>query len=198
MPVRSRREGNVRRVREAAGEIEAVALVPAAPEDVFAFLSDLENHWRLLDTHVDVVELDGSPPNRAIVRLRGPLGVRRTVHTRVTAAREPRLIIGVAELGDGTRALVSWTLAARLGQTRVRLAAEVEHATAFDRLLLALGGHAWLEHRFAFGLERLAERFATAAAPPTTPPQSQPPAERSAPPSPSPPGPAYRSEGGSS
>src|SRR3954464_1933825 len=170
MPGQPRREGNVQRVREAAGEIEAVALVPAAPEEVFAFLSDLANHWRLLDTHVEVLELDGSPPNRAVVRLRGPMGVRRRVHTRVTAAREPRLIIGVAELGDGTRALVSWTLAARLGQTRVRLAAEVERASTFDRLLLALGGRAWLEHRFAFGLERLAGRVAKAAPSPTPPP----------------------------
>src|SRR3954466_16354831 len=185
MPGRPRREGNVQPVREAAGEIEAVALVPAAPEEVFAFLSDLANHWRLLDTHVDVIELDGSPPSSAVVRLRGPLGVRRTVHTRVTAAREPRLIIGVAELGDGTPALVSWTLAARLGQTRVRLAAEVEHASAFDRLLLARGGRAWPGRRFASGPERLAQRFATATPPPTTPPQSQQPAERSAPPSPS-------------
>jgi uncharacterized protein YndB with AHSA1/START domain len=185
-------------VREAAGEIEAVALVPAAPEEVFAFLSDLANHWRLLDTHVDVLELDGSPPDRAVVRLRGPLGVRRSVQTRVTASRNPRLIIGVAELGDGTRALVSWTLAARLGQTRVRLAAEVEHASAFDRLLLRLGGRVWLARRFAFGLDRLAQRFATAAPGPTTPRQSQPPGERNAPPSPSQPGPAYPSAGGSS
>src|SRR4051794_34627204 len=109
MPRRPRREGNVQRVREAAGEIEAVALVPAAPEEVFAFLSDLANHWRLLDTHVDVLELDGLPPDRAVVRLRGPLGVRRTVRPQMTAARKPRLIIGVAELGAGTRALVSWT-----------------------------------------------------------------------------------------
>jgi uncharacterized protein YndB with AHSA1/START domain len=183
-------------VREAAGEIEAVALVPAAPEEVFAFLSDLANHWRLLDRHVDVLEFDGSPPDRAVVRLRGPLGVRRAVRTRITAAREPRLIIGVAELGTGTRALVSWTLAARLGETRVRLAAEVEHVSTFDRLLLALGGRAWLERRFAFGLGRLAQRFATPQ--PTTSPQSPPPAGRTAPPSPSRPGPAYRSAGGSS
>jgi uncharacterized protein YndB with AHSA1/START domain len=183
-------------VREAAGEIEAVALVPAAPEEVFAFLSDLANHWRLLDTHVDVLELDGSPPDRAVVRLRGPLGVRRTVHTHVTAAREPRLIIGVAELGDGTRALVSWTFAARLGETRVRLAAEVERATAFDRLLLALGGRIWLTRRFGFALDRLTERFTSPQ--PTTSPRPQPPAGRSAPESPSPPGPAYPSAGGSS
>jgi uncharacterized protein YndB with AHSA1/START domain len=182
-------------VREAAGEIEAVALVPAAPEEVFAFLSDLENHWRLLDTHVDVLELDGTPPDRAVVRLRGPLGVRRTVRTRVTATREPRLIIGVAELSDTTRALVSWTLAGRLGDTRVRLAAEVEHAEPFDRLLLRVGGRAWLERRFAYGLERLAERFSAER---TRPPPSPQRAEGSDPPSPSPPGPAYPSAGGSS
>ena len=192
MPGRPRREGNVPPVREAAGEIEAVALVPAAPEDVFAFLSDLANHWLLLDSNVEVVEVDG---NRAVVKLRGPLGVRRTVLTRVTVAREPRLIIGSAELGESTRARVSWTLAGRLGDTRVRLAAEVEHADLFDRMVLACGGRRWLERRFAYGLERLIERF---KAPSPTPRQSPPPAERSDPPSPNPPGPAYPSAGGSS
>jgi hypothetical protein len=117
---------------------------------------------------VEVVALEGEPPDRAVVRLRGPLGLRRTVHTRVTATRSPRLLIGVAEMGD-TRALVSWTLAGRLGQTRVRLAAEVEHASALDRLLLALGGRAWLQRRFAFGLERLAERYAAVHAAPPAP-----------------------------
>src|SRR5436190_9116220 len=195
MPARPRREGNVQRVREAAGEIEAVALVPAAPEEVFAFLSDLANHWRLLDSHVEVMELDGAPPDRAVVRLRGPLGVRRTVRTRVTAARSPRLIIGVAELGESTRARVSWTLAGRLGDTRVRLAAEVEHADLLDRMLLRLGGRVWLERHFAYGLERLAARFSSE---PTTPPPSHAPAKGSDPPTPSPPGPAYPSAGDSS
>jgi uncharacterized protein YndB with AHSA1/START domain len=147
--------------------IEAVALVPAAPEEVFDFLSDLGNHWLLVDRYVDVIELRGpagAPPESALVRLRGPAGVRRTVQTRVTAAKRPRLIIGTAELGDGTRARVSWTLAGRPGQTRVRLAAEVEHAGALDRLLLALGGRAWLRRRFAYGLAALAERIAAAPA----------------------------------
>jgi uncharacterized protein YndB with AHSA1/START domain len=146
--------------------IEAVALVPASPEEVFDFLSDLANHWRLVDRFVEVIELTGpagGPADSGLVRLRGPGGVHRTVRTRVTAARRPRLIIGTAELGDRTRARVSWTLAGRLGQTRVRLAAEVEHADALDRLLLALGGRSWLKRRFAYGLEALAERFAAEA-----------------------------------
>jgi uncharacterized protein YndB with AHSA1/START domain len=171
-------------VREAAAEIEATALVTAAPEDVFEFLSDLSNHWRLVDRLVEVVSLDGEPPNRAVVRLRGPLGLRRTVQTRVTASRSPRLLIGLAEMGE-TRARVSWTLAGRLGQTRVRLAAEVENATPLDRLLLALGGRAWLRRRFAFGLERLAARYAAAPSPQPTPAQSPRRAEGSSPPTPS-------------
>ena len=122
---------------------------------MFEFLSDLANHWRLVDRLVKVVSLEGEPPDRAVVRLRGPLGLRRTVHTRVTASRSPRLLIGLAELGE-TRARVSWTLAGRLGQTRVRLAAEVENARGLDRLLLALGARRWLERRFRETLAALA------------------------------------------
>src|SRR3954465_5679164 len=146
-------------MREAAAEIEATAIVPAPPEEVFDFLSDLENHWRLVDRFVEVLSLEGEPADRAVVRPCGPLGGRRTVVPRVTALRSPRLIIGIAELGDGTRARVSWTLGGRLSETRVRLAAAGEHASAFDRMLLACGGRIWLERRFAFGLERLAQRF---------------------------------------
>jgi hypothetical protein len=183
-------------VREAAAEIEATGIVPAPPDEVFEFLSDLANHWRLVDSYVKVVSIEG---DSAIVRLRGPLGVRRTVHTHVTAERSPRLIIGVAELPSGTRARVSWTLAGRLGQTRVRLAAEVEHAGPLDRLLLALGGRVWMRRRFRFGLERLAERFAgNGASPPPTPRPSRRQAEDSPPPSPSPRDREYPTAGGSS
>lgn len=151
---------------EAAAEIEATAVVPASREEVFEFLSDLANHWRLVDRFVEVISLSGpvdGPPDHGVVRLRGPLGLKRTVHTRVTATRRPRLIIGTAELGSGTRARVSWTLASRSGQTLVRLAAEVEQAGRLDRLLLALGGRAWLRQRFAFGLASLAEALARPA-----------------------------------
>jgi uncharacterized protein YndB with AHSA1/START domain len=145
-------------VREAAAEIEATAVIDASPEEVFDFLCDLGNHWRLVDRLVTVVSLEGDPPDRAVVRLRGPLGLRRTVHTRVTASRAPRLLIGVAEMGTA-RALVSWTLTAKRGRTHVRLAAEVQRAGTLDRLLLACGGRAWMRRRFGSGLNRLADRF---------------------------------------
>src|ERR687886_2366634 len=144
---------------EPTADIEAAALVPAPPEDVFAFLTDLRNHWRLADRFVEVVTLeasDGVHADGGKVRVRGPLGLRRTATTRVVAARAPRLMIGTAELEGGTRARVSWVIAARLRSTRVRLAAEIERAGPLDRLLLALGGRWWLRRRFASTLERLA------------------------------------------
>jgi hypothetical protein len=141
-----------------SADIEAAALVPAPPEEVFGFLCDLENHWRLTGRRVEVLSLNGDRDG-GTVRIRGPLGLRRTAVTKVTAARNPRLLIGVAELPSGTRARVSWTLAGRLGQTRVRLAADVEHAAPLDRLMLAVGGRAWMTHVFERALERLTARF---------------------------------------
>jgi uncharacterized protein YndB with AHSA1/START domain len=174
-------------VPDAAADIEATAAVAAPPEDVFEFLCDLDNHWRLVDRAVEVLELSGEPPDRATVRLRGPAGVRRTVHTRVTESHAPSLIVGEAELSGGTRARVTWTLAPDGGPdaTRVQLAARVGAAAPLDRLLLALGGRIWLRRRFGFGLERLGERFAATPSPSPTPPLSPAPAESSSRPTPS-------------
>ena len=144
-------------------DVEAVGIVPAPPEAVFEFLSELGNHWRIAGRMVDVVSLDEDGAG-GTVRLRGPLGVRRTARTHVSAARAPRLLIGTAEVGSDTRARVSWTLAGRVGETRVRLAAHVERSSAVDRLLLRLGGRAWLQHRFRDTLEHLAARFEDPAA----------------------------------
>jgi len=147
---------------ERAPDIEAAGLVRAAPEEVFEFLSDLHNHWRVADPFVDVLTLDPAEdgaPAGGTVCIRGPLGIKRTARTRVVASRAPRLIIGTAEIGDGTRARVSWTLAGRLGDTRVRLAAEIDHASGADRVLLALGGKRWLAKRFSGALDRLAREM---------------------------------------
>ena len=139
-------------------DIEATALVPAPPDEVFGFLCDLENHWRLTGSRVEVLDLNGARDG-ASVRLRGPLGLRRTARTKVTAARSPRFLIGVAELPSGTSARVSWTLASRMNQTRVRLAADIEHVTPTDRMLLALGGRAWMRRIFDRALDQLTDRF---------------------------------------
>lgn len=143
--------------------IAAEAVVAAAPQEVFAFLSDLENHWELADGVIEVVSLDraspDSPAHGGRVRVRGPLGTRRTATTRVVSAEPHHLMRGTAELGGGTRAQVQWTLTPDGSWSRVRLAAELEHAGRLDRLLLKVGGWAWLQRRFASILATLAARF---------------------------------------
>ena len=153
-----------------AGEIEAIAVVPAGAEDVFDYLARLDHHWQLMDHSVDVVELAGeaeSGPDSAVVRMHGPLGIGRTAHTQVLAAERPTMLRGRAGIGrrrDGGRVTegeVSWTLEPQGSGTRVRLEARVKRAGLGDRLILALGGRAWLRTRLRDALGRLARRFET-------------------------------------
>src|SRR3954447_11979903 len=135
-------------VTEDPADIEATALVPARPEEVFDFLADLDNHWLLAAHAVRVVSLDGA--TGGFVQIRGPLGIHRTARTRVTAERSPRLLIGVAELGESTRArgggggaggaVGRGPRAGRPHRPRARRPPHVEHATPLDRALLSLGG----------------------------------------------------------
>jgi hypothetical protein len=150
--------------------LEAARIVPAPPEEVFGFLSALENHWRLADRWIEVVSLGRSPAagtgaaDRGTVRIRGPLGVKRTAAVRVLAAQPVSSLVGTAELGDRTRARVSWVMEARGTATEVTLTAQVERAGVLDRALLALGGRAWIERRFGSVLDRLAEAVGHAVA----------------------------------
>jgi hypothetical protein len=144
------------------GEIRASRLVDAAREEAFEFLADLENHWRLADRFIEVLTLEcnaGAPAHGGRVRIRGPFGVRRTAVTRVLAFDPPQQMVGLAELGRGTRAFVRWKLSGGAGGTRVALEATVDRLGWLDRLLLDLGGRAWLERRFRSVLDRLAETF---------------------------------------
>jgi hypothetical protein len=144
--------------------IEAQAIVHASREAIFDYLARLDHHWRLMDDSVEVLSLDGDGdegPDRAAVRMHGPLGVGRTAHTRVLEARRPALLCGRAAIGrklDGgrtTEAEVRWTLEAQGEATRVLLAATVKQAGMGDRLLLALGGRVWMRARFRGALARL-------------------------------------------
>jgi uncharacterized protein YndB with AHSA1/START domain len=143
--------------------IEADHVVPAAPEELFEFLSDLENHWLLADRFIDVLQLDRSAPDGpahgARVRMRGPLGLSRVAVTRVGEIEPPRRMAGTARMG-GTVAHVSWTFRPEGEDTRVHLAARITEASMPDRLLLAAGGTAWLETRFAAILRVLGRRWA--------------------------------------
>ena len=54
---------------------------------------------------------------------------------------------------------VAWEIRSAGGGSLVSLSAEVERASTADRLLLALGGRAWLRRRFASVLETLDRRL---------------------------------------
>jgi hypothetical protein len=143
-------------------EIRANRLIAAAQEQVFDFLADLENHWRLADRFIEVLTLEREADGRAYgghVLIRGPLGLRRMAATHVLAADPPQQMVGVAELGRRTRAFVRWKLKEGEGGTQVLLEATVDRTGWLDRLVLVLGARAWLERRFRVVLERLAEAF---------------------------------------
>ena len=142
--------------------IRAHRLVRAERAEVFAFLADLENHWLIADRFVEVVELTGPPGARTggRVRIRGPFGVQRVARTQVDFARPVDEMGGSAQIGEVTTAQVRWLLRAGDGGTAVTLAAQVERAGPRDRLLLTLGGRAWMRRRFATTLQTLDGRLA--------------------------------------
>jgi hypothetical protein len=136
--------------------IAAQAVVGASVDAVWALLDDLREHWLLADRWTEVLRVDA---DGGTILLRGPLGVRRTVHVRVTERVAPTELRGLALLGETTAAQVQWTLQAVAdGSTRVTLRADVRSAGIGDRALLALGARRWLHWRFAVTLRRLNER----------------------------------------
>ena len=132
-------------------EITARRRVARPREELYAQLAHLPGHWELAGHWVEPVELrdDGG-----IVQVRGPLGLRRTIHTTLSEARPPECVAGEARLGD-TVATIRWDLAAAGDHTLVTLSARIESAGRFDRVLLGLGARRWLEGRFAATLQRL-------------------------------------------
>jgi uncharacterized protein YndB with AHSA1/START domain len=125
--------------------IEAIRRVSHPPDRVFEFLSDLRNHWRLEER---AFELDEVGESSGVIRLRGPLGISRKVRTRVLEAERPSRLAGRAELGGGTIGLVAWEIRPDASGAHVRLSAKVAEASLPDRVLLALGGEAWLKRLF--------------------------------------------------
>ena len=137
--------------------IEASRELSALPAAVFAFLSDLENHWKLTGRWVEAVALDHS---NGTVRIHGPLGLRRTARTIVVDAEPDRVMHGTAVLSGGTVARIAWELGEAPRGSSVRLSAEIDQAALPDRALLALGGRAWMKRRFQAILARLEEQVA--------------------------------------
>src|SRR3954469_24102510 len=125
--------------------IESIRELPHPPERVFEFLSDLHNHWQLEDSFIAV---DGVRDGGGRILIRGPLGITREARTEVVAADPPSRFVGRATLGT-TIGRVAWEIRPSGPGSLVSLSAEVERASAADRLLFALGGRRWLRRRFA-------------------------------------------------
>ena len=151
-----------RRPRRPA-DVVAVRTVRAAPEQAFAFLADLRNHWLLEDGFVELSGLQGDAgdlPSGGRVRLTGPLGIRREARTRVLLAQPPTgalpgRLAGRADIGSGTTGRVSWEISAGDdGGSLVVLSAVAERASLLDRALLLLGRW-WLQRTFDSALANL-------------------------------------------
>jgi hypothetical protein len=131
--------------------VAAKRRVPRPREELYALLADLRSHWDLAGRWVEPLELrdDGG-----VVRVRGPLGLHRTIHTTLLEARAPESVFGEAQIGR-TRAQIRWLLQPDGAGSVVTLRADVMEAGPLDRALLALGGRRWMQSRFAATLKRL-------------------------------------------
>jgi len=131
--------------------VRARRRVNRSAADLYAQLADLRGHWDLAGRWVEPLELNH---DGGVVRVRGPLGLHRTIRTRLTELRPDECVAGEASIGH-TRALISWLLEPDGAGTYVTPEARVLDASVFDRALLALGGARWMQGRFAATLKRL-------------------------------------------
>ena len=142
--------------RQSPLTVSAVREVPHAPERVYAFVAQMDNHWHLSDRRLRLEGLNEERRGGRIV-IAGPLGLRRTAHTTVTTQHEPHQFGGIAAVGHRTRALAHWRIEPAHHGARVTLESTIASVGPLDRLLLALGGRRWLRRGFARVLARLAE-----------------------------------------
>jgi carbon monoxide dehydrogenase subunit G len=141
--------------------------IDASADQILRFLGDLENHARLAPGSVELLSLDRRPGSgaRALVRLRGPLGIERTATTELVATQVPNSIAGRASVGRGTLVSVVWGVHPDGAGSAVTLCATLGATRPLDALLLRLGGRRWLARRFAAALDNLSEQLAVAPQP---------------------------------
>ena len=144
--------------------LSADRLVRQPPELVYAFLAELENHWRLDDRHLRLERLNHDGRGGRIV-ISGPLGLRRAARVSLTDTEPPRRVTGSAAIGRRTEARVTWEIEPEEQGARVTLEALALSAGPIDRLLLASGGRWWLRRRFRSVLVQLASALEQQRAP---------------------------------
>ena len=137
----------------------ACAEVDAPAGEVFAFLANLHNHWRLAGPWIEVVTVTTADAlaDRATIRLRGPLGMVFPVETQIDEVHEPHTIKGRGACG-GSRGEVTWSLVdGESGSTLVSVDVRLRRAAIHHRAIWVAGGRAWLARRLAHtvaGLDR--------------------------------------------
>lgn len=90
-------------------EVRATRAIAAPPQPVFAFLEEFDRHWELLGDRLE--PLRGYDGRRSHARLRGPLGIRRTLWIELATLDPPRELTGRVEVGHGrTVGTVRWVL----------------------------------------------------------------------------------------
>jgi hypothetical protein len=138
--------------------IVACTEVAAPPEAVFAFLNRLENHAGLAPSPVQVLYLHTCPDGgaHALVRLTGPLGVRRSARTDLLRTPlDSTYVAGRATIGDHTEASVTWTIEPTRQGSLVTLFVSLVSTGFLDWLLLSLGARRWLASQFRAAVGRL-------------------------------------------
>ena len=133
-------------------EVRATRPVAAAPERVFAFLDRLDRHFHLLGSRAEL-RVDGS--TGALVRLRGPAGLRRSARTSVVHSRAPESIVGLAVTNSGSRGVIRWSIRAAGTGSIVEVLTRADMLAPLDALLLALGGRRWLARSLELALAAL-------------------------------------------
>lgn len=136
-------------------ELYAARPIDAPPEAVFGFLERFERHLELIEGRVTAISVDASGSR---VRLRGPLGVARTVQTRLTQSHSPRSIVGTVQAGRRTRGAVRWSIESSGLGSWVQVVASADTFGLLDRVLLRLGGRRWLVRSLAQALDNLDAR----------------------------------------
>jgi carbon monoxide dehydrogenase subunit G len=153
-------------LKRARRPIAASTEIAAPAEAVVRFLADLENHVQLAPGEVELLSLERRPDlgDHAVVRLRGPSGIRRTASTELMRPSASSSIIGRAWIGKNTAASVAWRIRPLGAGSAVTLCATIDATSALDGLLLRAGGRRWLTRQFSAALEHLAYQLSTAPA----------------------------------
>src|SRR5947209_2372373 len=122
-------------------DLRAARSIDASPEVVFGFLESFERHLELIDDRVVGLSVGETGSQ---VRLRGPLGVGRTVRTLLTCLKAPRSIVGRVEAGPRTHGTVRWSIEPSGLGSWVEVLARADRLGLLDQILVAVGGRRWL------------------------------------------------------